>query len=96
MNKAGFQANLPVIFFKEGGSFIAYSPALDLSTSGQTMEQAKCRFNEAATAFFEEIIGRGTLDEALSELGWKKQQKEWHAPTMVGQTTERVNVPVAA
>ena len=57
--------NLPVWFMKEGEAFIAYSPALDLSTCGDTFEKAQRRFAEAADIFFEECVQRGTLDEAL-------------------------------
>ncbi|MEK7537372.1 MAG: hypothetical protein AAB619_00155 [Patescibacteria group bacterium] len=45
---------LPVSILREGKRFIAYTPALDLSTSGKTFEQAKQRFEEAAELFFEE------------------------------------------
>ena len=39
MIKTGLQ--LQVSFIKEGDKFIAYSPALDISTSGDTLDQAK-------------------------------------------------------
>ncbi|MEK7636828.1 MAG: hypothetical protein AAB402_00355 [Patescibacteria group bacterium] len=45
---------LPVSILREGKRFIAYTPALDLSTSGKTFDQAKQRFAEAAELFFEE------------------------------------------
>lgn len=48
MKKLTFQANLPVTFLREGKKFVAYTPALDLSTSGDTLEQAQKRFAEAA------------------------------------------------
>ena len=37
---------LPVSIIKEGKKFIAYSPALDLSTSGKTYNEARRRFAE--------------------------------------------------
>lgn len=59
--------NLPVTFLKEKDRFVAYTPALDLSTSGETLEEARKRFVEAAMLFFEEITKRGTFDEALMQ-----------------------------
>ncbi len=72
MKKLMMSAHLPVIFLKEKGRFVAYTPALDLSTSGATIAQAERRFIEAATLFFEECRAMGTLDEVLGKLGWEK------------------------
>ena len=55
--------------FKEGDSFIAYSPTLDLSTSGNSFEQARSRFKETANIFFEEVSKKGTLKTTLKNLG---------------------------
>ena len=52
MAKMAFHTNLTVNFLREGKRFIAYSPALDLSTSGKTYEEARQRFQEAAQLFF--------------------------------------------
>jgi len=46
---------------EEGDKFVAYSPAIDLSTCGDTEEQARKRFIEAASLFFDEIISMGTV-----------------------------------
>ena len=40
------EVNLPVTIFKEGKSYVAYSPALDLSTSASTYKKAQVRFSE--------------------------------------------------
>ena len=53
--------NLPVIVMKEGKQFIAYSPAIDISSCGDSLEQAHKRFNEAAKLFIEECSRMGTL-----------------------------------
>ncbi len=77
-----FECNIPVMFFEEGEKVIAYSPAIDLSTCGENEEQARKRFTEAASIFFDEIIKMGTLDDVLTECGWKKVKKEntWSPP----------------
>jgi hypothetical protein len=67
---------------KAGEKVVAYSPAIDLSTCGDTDEQARKRFVKAATIFFGEIRKMGTLDEVLFECGWLKLPKhqDWMSP----------------
>ncbi|KKU49911.1 MAG: hypothetical protein UY47_C0002G0020 [Parcubacteria group bacterium GW2011_GWB1_49_7] len=78
MKKLNFQASLPVTFLREGNKFVAYTPALDLSTAGDTFEQAKSRFSEAVQIFFEECYNMGTLERVLKELGWRRGVNSWN------------------
>lgn len=64
---------LTVNFIKEGKQIVAYSPSLDLSTVGNTYDQAKKRFEEAVNIFFEDVIKRNVMEEVLAELGWKSE-----------------------
>jgi len=75
MKKINFK--IPVTIFKEGNMFVAYTPSLDLSTSGKTFAQVRERFAEAIAIFFEEIEKMGTIDEVLGSLGWQKVKQEW-------------------
>ena len=50
--------SLNIVFYREGSKFIAYSPALDLSTCGDTQEQTKRRFEEMLQIFLEETDKR--------------------------------------
>ena len=75
--------NLPVSILKEGDVFVAYSPAVDVSTVGETFEEAQRRFEEAVDIFFEEIIEKNTLEEALLELGWQSQNRRLTPPVVV-------------
>lgn len=93
MKKAIFQFTLPISILREGDSFIAYTPALDLSTVGDTMEQAQRRFEEAVQLFFEEISAKGTVNEALEELGWQKKNNQFTPPVVVSHQTETFSVP---
>lgn len=61
MAKDKVEFNITVDFFKEGETFVAYSPVFDLSTCGRTFEQAKRRFEEMAGIFIEETKKRGNL-----------------------------------
>ena len=87
-------ANLPVSVFKEGKHFIAYTPALDLSTSGKTHEQAMARFNEATDIFFEELAQKGTTEEVLLGLGWEKVKKHLAPPSLIAQESRQVEFAV--
>ena len=94
--KHNVEVNLPVIFLREGDQFVAHSPALDVATSADTFEKAKKRFGESVEIFFEELMAKGTLDEVLQELGWKKVRRQWQPPMVVAHESESVRVPVAA
>lgn len=96
MKQVKFDVNLPVTIFKEGDTFIAHTPVLDLSTSAGTFEQAQKRFVEAVEIFFEELVDMGTLDEVLSSLGWQKNQSKWTPPLQVFNDIQRVSVPLSA
>ncbi len=63
--------NILVNTFKEGDTYIAYSPMLDLSTYAGTFEKVQKRFGEAVQIFFEELDKNGTTDEVLTGLGWE-------------------------
>jgi len=95
MGKTKIKGTLPLCFIKEGKSFIAFSPALDLSTCGRTFEEAKKNFIEALELFFEECVSMGTLNEVLESCGWKKgRNKEWTPPAYIGE--ERIEFPHVA
>ncbi|MCJ7426117.1 MAG: hypothetical protein MUO17_03150 [Dehalococcoidales bacterium] len=93
---AGVEAKIPVLFFEEGKKVIAYSPALDLSSCGDSEEQARQRFAEAAMIFLNEITEMGTLSEVLEEYGWHKapDKDRWFPPVYKGSTEEAVRIPV--
>lgn len=62
---------------REGDWYIAHCPPLDLSSQGRTIGEAKENLMEAAEFFFISCIERGTLDQALKELGFVKVG-EWN------------------
>lgn len=93
MHKAVKLFNLPVTFLKEDEQFVAYTPALDLSTAGKTLEEAKKNFTEAVEIFFDEIVAMGTLEDTLLDLGWKKKNEDFIPPVIISQGMESVKVP---
>jgi hypothetical protein len=88
------QTKIPLIIFEEGNKVVAYSPAIDLSTCGDTEEQARKRFIEAASIFFSEIESMGTTDDVLAECGWYKAtgQNSWQPPKYKTFTEELVHI----
>lgn len=92
MKKVKIQFKLPVSILREGKSYVAYSPALDLSSVGQTAKEAQIHLEEAAQLFFEEIIEKGTFEEVLLELGWRRQNKQLIPPVLVSQRIQQFSV----
>ena len=92
------ETKIPVLFFQEGKKVIAYSPALDLSSCGDTEQQARKRFAEAAVIFLKEIHKMGTMEEVLEECGWHKlpNQRKWSPPIYRSCTEELVKIPAGA
>lgn len=83
-----FNLQLPVSVFKEGKYYVAYTPALDLSTSGKSYEEVKKRFNEVVNIFFDELVKKGTLNEVLKNLGWQKVKRQWAPPSLISHESE--------
>lgn len=84
---------LPVVITKLGKRFVAYTPALDISTSGKSERDVREKFETLANLFFEEIIEAGTVAAVLTELGWKKEQKKWTPPSMVSSKSMGIRTP---
>lgn len=87
------EMNIPVSFFQEGKAFIAYSPVLDIATSGKTFAVVKERFSEAVEVLFEELLSMDTIDEVLSGLGWTKQNRSWYPPIPVAHEMTTITIP---
>jgi predicted RNase H-like HicB family nuclease len=85
--------NLPVIITKQNKRFVAYTPALDISTSGKSEKEVKNRFVELANLFLEEIIEAKTVEDVLTELGWKKAQKVWTPPKVISSQFIGLKIP---
>lgn len=83
------------MFLREKKTIIAYTPALDLSTSGKTVAQAQKRFAEIVKIFLNDLVERNVLEPVLLSLGWTKgeSKSKWTAPqTVLSQKQMRVTV----
>jgi predicted RNase H-like HicB family nuclease len=94
MKNIAIKFALQVSILKEGDRFIAYTPALDLSTVGNTFEDVRKNFDEAVNIFFEELMEMGTIDEVLEGLGWQKQNNTFLPPVVVANQTESFSIPL--
>jgi len=73
-----------MIVLEEDKVFIAYSPELDVSSCGSTVEESKKNLKTAVRLFVEEAEKMGTLDDILIESGYQKNsENKWIAPKMV-------------
>jgi len=64
--------SLKVEIFKEGDAYVALSPELNVSSFGETVEEAKRSIKEALEAFIEECERMGTLEAILEESGFSR------------------------
>lgn len=67
--------NVQVALFQEDGIWVAYCPALEVSSYGDNKDEAKEAFEEAMQIFLAETDRKGTLEKYLLKLGWQLQQK---------------------
>ena len=95
-----YQISIPVQIIKEDNIFVAYTPALELCTQGDTYEEAEQMLGEAINIFFEECIERGTLEQVLKDCGWTKvaQKNQWIPPRreVISDKNESFTVPCPA
>jgi len=57
-------------FFREDDLYVGLAPELDVSSFGESLDEAKLSLKEAVEAFLEECEEMGTLDEVLQEAGF--------------------------
>jgi hypothetical protein len=76
--------NLPVMYFQEGDSHIAYVPVLDLSGYGNNQDEAMQSLNIVLQNYFDYTIKKNTLAEDLKAHGWtvRKKTKPYIAPEL--------------
>lgn len=84
---------LSVMFLREGKRFVAYSPALDISTSAPTFKKAKEKFEELVDIFFDELVKMGTLEDVLAECGWRKSDDHYTPPRFISRVEETFKIP---
>jgi predicted RNase H-like HicB family nuclease len=78
--------------FKEGATYVAYVPELDLSSCGATNDEARRNIREAVHGFLETSADMGSLDSILEEAGYSRSGDSWVAPEFVALDRETASV----
>jgi predicted RNase H-like HicB family nuclease len=73
MAKITFRAEI----LREDGLYVGLCPELNVSSFGETVEEARRSLHEAVEAFIEECEAMGTLEDVMSEAGFIKEHGTW-------------------
>ena len=92
--RSSFQTKLTISIYKENGQFVAFCPSLDVCSQGKSVKEAQKNFEEAFSLFLDEVVKKGTLDQVLSDCGWKKETKSWVPPQFITNIEEEFSIPV--
>ncbi len=82
--------------WKEGRTYIAYTPELDVSSCGRTLVQAKKALVDAVTLFLEESAERGVLGDILSEAGFERRGNTYRSRRVLAREKVRLSLPRAS
>jgi predicted RNase H-like HicB family nuclease len=77
--------SIRVEIFKEDDVYVALSPELNVSSFGETIDEAKESIKEAIEGFLEECREMGTLDEVLEESGFLRVENTWQSRRPVAE-----------
>lgn len=72
--------NIAVSIFRQGDVFVAYTPALDISTYGNSKAEVQRNFEELINTFFASFEDHRELGQVLDSMGWTKQKASWQPP----------------
>lgn len=79
--------------FKEGNTYVAYVPELDVSSCGKSDVEARHNIRDAVQGFLEASAETGTLAEILEESGYKREGDSWRAPEFVSLDHAVASIP---
>lgn len=68
---------LHIDYFEEDGIIVALCPELQVSSFGDTLDEAEKSIKEALDLFFEGCEALGTTNEVLEESGFRKAGDQW-------------------
>jgi predicted RNase H-like HicB family nuclease len=75
------------LIWKEGNAYVSYCPQFDVSSCGDTVEEARRMLKEAVYLFIEVAQEQGTLQTILEEAGYQlelaENDREWQPPRLV-------------
>jgi hypothetical protein len=77
----------------QGEVFVAYVPAFDLSSCGDTADLARQNIREAVLSFLRSSERMGTLNEILEDAGYRLEDEHWTSPEFVSVDRLTVTLP---
>ncbi len=77
--------SVKIEIFKEGDAYVALAPDINVSSFGETVEDAKKSIKEAIGIFVEECQEIGTLEDVLEESGFSKLNNTWESRKPVSE-----------
>jgi hypothetical protein len=78
----GVEISVSLFVFKEGDTYIAYCPSLDLSGYDMTEESARSDFDYMLADYLNEQLRKGTLRADLALHGWKMGKVKGNEPEL--------------
>lgn len=87
--KIRVDGSLQVAIFREGRTYVALAPALDLVAQGKNIPEARKHFEELFNIYLEETISRGTLEADLRRNGWQREANSIRPPMLSGFPPDR-------
>jgi len=69
------EVQLGVLIFQEEDAYLAFCPALNLSTYGDSISEVKSAFDDLIASYVEDGTRQGTLEKDLVAHGWTLQMK---------------------
>jgi predicted RNase H-like HicB family nuclease len=82
--------------WKENGTYVGFSPELDVSSCGDSVRQAKSRLKEAVNLFLEDAALRGTLTDILIEAGFEWRRGVYRPRALVARAKVKLALPIAS
>lgn len=83
------EVDVRIEFFRENDLIVALCPELQVSSFGETLEEAERSIREALDLFIEGCESMGTLKDVLEEAGFEYQDNKWisRRPVRISQQT---------
>ena len=83
-----------VQIWKEGNYFVAHAMPLDVMSAGPSPDAARQALDEAVRLFVVTAKDQGTLEEVLTEAGYKLRDGAWAPPPAVAFESQSTAVAV--